>query len=335
MKNVAIIMLILFVTFSYVATKHHDSHNTLPVCVNNEHVSGEWHHFSNFTAADKSFFCCGMEKNVFLQNPEECGTDDYDIDVLHWGRDKFNAIAPGQACYCDARDNTQRTLNRREQYEWIPHNCTLLKWNGHQFCHLLGNRTIVLVGDSTMQQTAATLMSMITSSGANCSTQIGMGRSNALYYSLKGKRNMFEFAKITQPDILIMNAGAHMHDMGDIYSIMENLKIGMPAARSDSPKTQFVWKTMNPGHVNCSLTTEPLKQFVIDKNEKDEYEWHIHQEFDRVSKEYARNMSMKIIDMSPLYLRIDAHGDCLHYCLPGPINIFSNILLNMLHNKEL
>lgn len=47
---------------------------------------------------------------------------------------------------------------------------------------------------------------------------------------------------------------------------------------------------------------------------------------------------MKILDLSPLCYKSDAHpggNDFLHYCMPGPIDLFPIILLQMLYNDEI
>ena len=58
---------------------------------------------------------------------------------------------------------------------------------------------------------------------------------------------------------------------------------------------------------------------------------------------------MKYLDMSMLFLRPDAHPgafnkyfhdgddfmDCLHFCMPGPYDLFPVLLLQMLFNGEI
>ena len=49
------------------------------------------------------------------------------------------------------------------------------------------------------------------------------------------------------------------------------------------------------------------------------------------------NKPIGVLDMGALYFRPDAHPgrDCLHSCLPGPIDIVGRILLQMLQNGEI
>ena len=57
-------------------------------------------------------------------------------------------------------------------YDWVPCFCMLHRWNASFFCELLGNRTILLVGDSTMEQSVSTLMAMIQSGQGGSADQI-------------------------------------------------------------------------------------------------------------------------------------------------------------------
>ena len=58
----------------------------------------------------------------------------------------------GNACACDPA--------RREQLSllWEPSGCKLREFSAEAFCTALGDRTLLLVGDSTMQQLASVLM---------------------------------------------------------------------------------------------------------------------------------------------------------------------------------
>ena len=81
--------------------------------------------------------------------------------------------------------------------------------------------------------------------------------------------------------------------------------------------------------------------------EADPFHWNLFPEFDSISKHHCALLRIPVLDMAPLYLRPDAHPsmnkvlmhkltdyDCLHYCLPGPLDIFAQILLTMLLNQE-
>ena len=98
----------------------------------------------------------------------------------------------------------------------------------------------------------------------------------------------------------------------------------------------LVWKTMNPGHVGCSpVSNTPLNDHWSHRqNHTDMYNWFIFPYLDSYAKRVATKIGVKVVDMSPLYYRQDAHSDCLHYCMPGPVDLYSILLLNMLYNEE-
>ena len=106
---------------------------------------------------------------------------------LHSGNRTFTTCAASRGCSCDnITYTTESAANRgsyistREMYVWRADSCSLLLWNATLFCSLLGNRVVFLTGDSTMEQTANSLMNMITYGGGNCSEQIVFGISYLL-----------------------------------------------------------------------------------------------------------------------------------------------------------
>jgi hypothetical protein len=58
-------------------------------------------------------------------------------------------------------------------------------------------------------------------------------------------------------------------------------------------------------------------------------------------RDFAANETsgFQLLSMEPLYLRPDAHvygskHDCMHYCQPGPLDLFSVLLLQMMVTGE-
>lgn len=106
----------------------------------------------------------------------------------------------------------------------------------------------------------------------------------------------------------------------------------------------IIWKTQNPAHVRCDEATEPFpwghtyEEADVEKMKK--FDWHLHRQFDSLARHLLSPIGVRVVDMSPLYLRPDAHifgakHDCLHYCQPGPLNLFSQLLLQLLYNHEI
>ena len=216
-----------------------------------------------------------------------------------------------------------------------------------------------MTGDSTMHQTATTLMSMITFHGGKCADRIVYAQSHYLIFGGINYKVVDHIVnhKKQLPDIVIMTVGAHLQDMGDLKMIWDSLLNDISYLRSnDTPwgyhNFTFIWKTQNPGHLNCTNIFEPFTKSNIrtrDPNDpSDIFHWNLHSEFDQYNIEMALKSGFKVIDMSPLYYRPDAHValnllfpnkkvayDCLHYCNPGPLNLFVVLLYNMFLNNEL
>ena len=136
-------------------------------CRSNNHINGSWMPIT--VPTNKSFICCGGvnrfsngdERDDFMEMREHCTQINTVASYLETGPLTGSAQCGDDCCKCDREDGTRFVPNKREKYQWIPHHCTLHAWNATWFCELLGPRVLLLVGDSTMQQTASTLMSMV------------------------------------------------------------------------------------------------------------------------------------------------------------------------------
>ena len=141
--------------------------------------------------------------------------------------------------------------------------------------------------------------------------------------------------------------GAHFEDEGDAFTVMEEVVKGVGALQERYPNIRVAWKTINPGHVDCTAFSAPVDhaRVIAPGNQ---FHWDLHKQFDKIAYSYANKTGMPVIDMSPLDKRPDAHPanatlllhkavdhDCLHYCTPGPVDVFSTLLLNMLFQGEL
>ena len=349
----------------------HNRTSSLSYCKSNEHIAGFWNKSIEIDLTKpgklKSFYCCGWDNNDYLFSPNECGYQHYPTryhneESYIGSTTSIYTHAGGHACVCDAlNENIPKgrwLLNERELYKWIPAYCDLLEWNGLHFCSLLGNRTILLVGDSTMGQTSSTLMNMIKSHHGLCNTQIRFGRTDYLISSDNHGWGALEFVDEFKPNIAIFNYGAHGSTIQDIENLWLHFIPQIRKMYHLYPNMTLIWKTQNPGHVNCSLHSHihgddgdinkhPINYYdpYHSSHKGDYYKWYNFPLFDDISKNniiylYEKfNITMKVIDMSPLNFRPDAHArpaqDCLHYCLPGPINLFSILLLQMLQNYEI
>jgi hypothetical protein len=304
------------------------------LCRDNNHVFGSWQ--MNESISKKNYHCCGYDGLDHRHDIALCG------GITLTGLEEFQASnewrtqSGGHACECDKREG-RYTLNRRERYVWVPSNCSLLPWDSELFCKSLRNRTILFIGDSTMGQSANALMSMLHEASASCTSQIFFSRK---YHDIGPFQGFISHLKKWNPSITILNYGAHAKDDRDIWTALSNIKreLDKPEFKNTHlSNISFVWRTNNGGHVNCGNYTAP-SEFTYYDPSVDMYRWSLFPHWDEMGKNFSREMGWKVLDVSPMYSRHDAHpgrGDCLHYCLPGPIDLISTILLQMLYNNEI
>jgi hypothetical protein len=305
-------------------------------CTNGRHVAGEWAYEQQ---VNKSFVCCGYDDWQYTFNLTAC-PDRAEINpLLFHGSTMFPPLAGGHACFCGDSPPGPYLPHSSEHFYWKPSYCSLPKFNAKKFCELLGSRKLLIIGDSTLMQTAATLFSTVWAQGGNCSDNFYSRRDNELY-------NIADWVNAVHPDIVVMGAGAHCHDLGDLNMVLDNLEINMRKIQTEYPNITLIWKTQNPGHLGCERVTGPQDNYPTWKlkyanDSLDGWNWNLQPAFDQISVRRLSQKGMKIVDMSPLYLRPDGHVfrgnfvDCLHYCLPGPVNLFNVLMQNMLSTKEI
>ncbi len=140
--------------------------------------------------------------------------------------------------------------------------------------------------------------------------------------------------------------GAHFHDMNQFMNVLREInETAIEALDRLPPTTKLIFRGQHPGHVNCGrfLGKEPLLNYA-QPAERDKYSWFLHSSFDKELEAFVKSRNDSRISYwstYPMYLRPDAHSyaskadDCLHYALPGPMNIEANIFITKLFNKEL
>ena len=94
-----------------------------------------------------------------------------------------------------------------------------------------------------MQQSATTLMSMIMTSGGGCAHRVSSAHVDHLVFAMKSNlKSAYEFLKEERPDICIMSAGAHLHDLGDLEGIFSSLQYRFRLMKDVISRTKFIWK---------------------------------------------------------------------------------------------
>lgn len=324
----------------------------LPLCMHNEHVHGKWAEKVNAT---KSFPCCGWDQNDFQWNTTLCGkkkTNDWTIS--HSIATSLFVQFGGHACYCDRRAGRVE-VHDMQKYHWVPSHCSLLAFDATRFCNLLGSKRMLFIGDSTMSQTARTLMNLIRAQkpypeASACLNNVIYAHSNHIMEINSTRYDWADFVLMYDPHIVILGTGAHFHSVEHYETLMKTfardfvhfqerrVSTYIPLGKLSNHTISFVWKSINPGHLNCTHATMPVETKASIDASLDRYSWGLFDTYDTISRDLALRHNMSYLDMYPLALRPDAHpggNDCLHYCASGPLDIIGDLLLTKLVTGEL
>ena len=162
----------------------------------------------------------------------------------------------------------------------------------------------------------------------------------------------------------MLNNGPHLLRTRGLYKFFEGVETLVFNNKSviDSAKAELlsvVWRTIHPGHYHCESRSgnhhsasgpiDPFNETLY--MQSDPFRYSLFPYWDFLSVNKAKKMNFSILDMSPLYYRADAHPavlkgshklrdgslqvDCLHNCLPGPMDMSAHLLHQMLHNEEI
>lgn len=255
------------------------------ICELREFARGKWSYDPTITK--KSHVCCGWDttdwKDVEIQ--QECGP--YDIpnkDKFQYGRLDYNVQCGGHACVCDEIQKQRHVVSEREKWRWRPESgCKIMQWNATQFCELLGDKRILMIGDSTMMQSAATVMNMLLADrpAGKCGPQL------MIYHFNKPDENpqlMMAYFQSFAPDIAIFNFGAHFHNDG---IFMRDMKIFvdflLPFLQTLPKPVQLIWKTINSPHFACDQYKMATEEFPKEPHFQDYYQWELFPIYDNFS----------------------------------------------------
>jgi len=308
----------------------HEATGGLPLCKGREYVDGSWKLLKE--PQPKTFKCCSWDEGpgYWRHDTQKCMGASRRVNTGPAGS-KFISIG-GHGCMCDAHLDQ---VSEREMHAWTPTKCSLPAFNANSFCDALGRGKIHIFGDSTMQQASATLMNMLIGGHReekqHCAPKIQFTLSDYLVADPEKSNERGESVDFSaekyNADIYIVGLGAWIHS-SDHYEGTINKVAKMIEKRQSEPNPPvFVWKTISGagcGHIN---------KMSVD-NHDPSYTYDLFPKYDAMAREKLTPLGVKFVDLSPLYLRGDAHpnnhGDCLHFCAPGPVDIFPRLLHHVL-----
>ena len=135
---------------------------------------------------------------------------------------------------------------------------------------------------------------------------------------------------IKRADAIIVNRGSHVSPDIDFRQGMRAL---FRYLRVVAPDTLIIARSTHPGHMDCMNFTKPLEA-PIPLGANAPYHWLSILPQNPIVKEEAHAIGGVFVDVAPMTaLRADSHmgrKDCLHYCIPGPIDGWVQLILNNL-----
>lgn len=238
--------------------------------------------------ASHRFQCCPWDG---LWNPENnrsdvCKTKEMPVDSNgdFGGFIKQAVQIGGHGCEEILSHGTN--VREYENWEWEPSERRLSPWSAEGFCEALGDRRLLIVGDSTMEQTAATIMAMVRGDIPptdpmilDCLKRIRFSKSDTLtgkmYNHMNRGRQWTAGVKEFRPHLIILSTGAHIDGLSNMSSIVssvlndwgkvkkELLASHTKVADEDGVPLRWeptlIWKTQSPAHEDCHNFSKPIE----------------------------------------------------------------------------
>jgi hypothetical protein len=247
----------------------------------------------------------------------------------------------------------QRTF--RDHHVWK--SPTLPLWDAKEFCRLLGpRRRVLMLGDSTMGQAAATLIAAV---HGVCQTQLLYFIADTLIqepYGLNRGSHWLDIvgnhSRTADEDIVVLTVGAHMPTMDQMINVSNVVLHQIMSMKKERPNLTIVYKTQQPGGCTNEIKNVSLPPLEVGKNfisiTRNTFNHPFFYDYDNIVIRRLQELGIPFLDMRMLYSRSDAHPssqwtvqqcrrskycDCLHFCSPGPLDLFAILFLHLLQNN--
>ena len=307
----------------------------MPACPPSGSNVGQWIRHNRFEA----YPCCGYDANEFKVDPRQCGNN---RQTKPTGATASYAFSGGFGCSClSPQERINKGRGERAAADWVPTQCFIEQFDATRFCALLGTKTILVIGDSTMEQAAAAIMNAIhfgttpdpaaedvrvesAESELGCQRQISFSPGDTLVHKNLGMMNRgsrWNESLVTikrktgkYPDLVLLTAGAHIRKYEDFRKVFNTVRA---EATQYFPDVQVLWKTQSPGGSTLNMSMQP----VFTEKQSKVFKWSHFRERDEwvMRQELKPQEKFGIMDVRPLYLRGDDHPHIasLHFCNAG------------------
>lgn len=145
------------------------------------------------------------------------------------------------------------------------------------------------------------------------------------WFSLLEKRNI---------SILILNRGAHFEPNNSL--VCDEIRNTLNAIYENYPNMSVVWRSTSPGHYKFLeyFFREPLAEFNNDIMLPEHHKNYHYELFESqnaivdhfLAREFPQVLRLNIFPM--MNIRADCHMDGLHYCIPGPLYAWIDLMFS-------
>ena len=332
---------------TYTNTTSWMGNHTRIFCNNPVGVEGEWVHVPGRRFPTGNEKCCSWDNFPMFAPQEFCRQEEAAKFGSYTGETgKFYQQAGGRRCTCvDYKDEhiwKSPSLHNSEIENKQEQDVNFDAQQSRNRCKKLGNRTVLMIGDSTMQQTATVLMNSYFPT--ECQRQVRVALSDTAINLKGGTTNIKEgkkerggkwidLVKAYPSSIVIVSVGAHIRET-ELYMITIDAIIYEIMMLLEDPvfsNTAFAFKTQQPGGCtqNKLLSDNPAKAtHSYNYSSYKSYQHEMFYERDLYLLSVAKEHNIPVMDMRMLYSRTDAkisslhfdgggkNYDCLHFCHP-------------------
>lgn len=275
-----------------------------------------------------------------------------------------------QTCWKKEQETIQNTAGYvHEEYEWVvpEEKCIFRQFDADRLCEILGNRTIAFFGDSITFQQYNSLAYMTNAKdvirfSSKCFSQVCGNTTYARLYWLRDNQATAERWKTMmrnmKPEIVVLNRGAHFSPTPEVLNELNDTLHSALEWQQDCDSNQkdcvLMWRTTAPGYPDCQrvgpsgpITSVAQAETAIGNQtwyEQEEFRQQFHwwefKEQNQQVEEFIQTfitqngLMISFIDFYEMaILRPDHHiseKDCLHWCLPGPMDAANTLLLHEL-----
>lgn len=180
--------------------------------------------------------CCAMWK---VEHPNECGTEPMPLGPYESYQERTIFLAHTDKRWCKC------TEHFHDEYTWVDDN--LPQFDATQTCHKLNKGRVLMIGDSTLHQSAATLMNALFPAG--CQTQLTTMYGDTFVGVSMGGYNRginwvvcvkWHFTNTSESGIVILTAGAHVNNCSNFDIVMNYVIEGSKDIKQINRNIQIV-----------------------------------------------------------------------------------------------